>query len=67
MVGYRLYGLDGVDKVATAEWIEAEDDKDAIGAAKDMMDGHGWELWKGRRLILRHDAGAPDAIELKGD
>ncbi|HEX6660534.1 MAG TPA: hypothetical protein VF067_01525 [Sphingomicrobium sp.] len=61
MVGYRLYGLDGVDKVATAEWIEAEDDNDAIAVAKEKMDGRGWELWTGRRLVLRHGNGGLDA------
>lgn len=61
MVGYRLYGLDGVDKVASGEWIEAEHDDDAIAVAKEMMDGHGWELWKGRRLVLRYGNGGPDA------
>ena len=53
MTGYRLYGLDGVDKVASGEWIEAEDDDTAIEAAKDRMDGHDCELWQGRRLVAR--------------
>ena len=50
---YRLYGLDGVNKVASAVWIEAEDDQRAIEAAKKMMDGQDCELWQGRRLIAR--------------
>ena len=53
MAGYRLYGLDGVDKVATGEWIEAEDDHTAIEVAKSMMDGKDCELWQGRRLVAR--------------
>ena len=53
MAGYRLYGLDGVDKVASGEWIEADDDETAIAAAKDRMDGHDCELWLGRRLVVR--------------
>ena len=53
MAGYRLYGLDGVDRVASGEWIEAEDDDTAIEAAKDRMDGHDCELWQGRRLVAR--------------
>ena len=54
---YRLYGLDGVDKVASAIWIDAEDDADAIEVAKNMMDGHDCELWQGKRFIARipHD------------
>jgi hypothetical protein len=51
--GYRVYGLDGVDKVASAEWIEAEDDETAIEAVKQKMDGHDCELWEGRRLVAR--------------
>jgi hypothetical protein len=53
--GYRLYRLDGVAKVASAEWIEADDDQAAIEVAKNMMDGHAWELWHSARLIQRKD------------
>lgn len=53
MADYRLYGLDGVNKVASGEWIEAEDDDSAIEAAREMMDGHDCELWQGRRLVAR--------------
>jgi hypothetical protein len=50
---YRLYCLDGVGKVASAEWIDAEDDEAAIEAAKLMMDGHPCELWERSRLVIR--------------
>jgi hypothetical protein len=53
--GYRLYRLDGANKVASAEWIEADDDQAAITAAKEQMDGHAWELWHSSRLIHRRD------------
>jgi hypothetical protein len=53
VAGYRLYGLDGVNKVASAEWIEADADETAIKVAKDMMDGHDCELWQGPRLVAR--------------
>ena len=49
MAEYRLYGLDGVNKVASGEWFDAEDDETAIEVAKTMMDGHDCELWKGKR------------------
>jgi hypothetical protein len=48
---YRLYGLDGVRKVASGEWIEADSDPAAIEAATQMMDGHDCELWQGKRLV----------------
>ena len=53
MASYRLYGLDGVKKVASAEWIEADDDLAAIEVVKKMMDGHDCELWQGPRLVAR--------------
>ena len=50
---YRLYCLDGVGKVTSADWIEASDDDTAIEAAKEMMDGHPCELWERSRLVIR--------------
>lgn len=55
MASYRLYGLDGVKKVASGEWFEADTDADAIEAARNMMDGHDCELWQGTRLVIRLD------------
>ena len=63
MEGYRLYRLDGVAKVASAEWIEADDDEAAIEVAKNMMDGHAWELWHSARLIHRKDGKGPAVTE----
>ena len=48
---YRLYCLDGLDKVVSAEWIEAEDDPAAIATAQKMHGGRKCELWQGERLI----------------
>jgi len=50
---YRLYGLDGVSKVASGEWIEADDDHEAIEAARKRFDGGHCEVWQGRRLVAR--------------
>jgi hypothetical protein len=50
---YRLYCLDGVDKVASAEWIEAADDQAAIGTAEGLRAGRKCELWQGSRLVGR--------------
>jgi hypothetical protein len=50
---YRLYSLDGVKKVASAQWIEANDDDEAVVVAKEQMDGHDCELWQGARLVAR--------------
>jgi hypothetical protein len=53
VAGYRLYCLDGANKVASAEWIEADSDEAAIEVAKDMMNGQQWELWQRSRRVIR--------------
>jgi hypothetical protein len=52
---YRLYCLDGVSKVSSADWIEAEDDEAAIEIAKNTHDGYVCELWQGKRMVARLD------------
>jgi hypothetical protein len=52
---YRLYCLDGAGKVAAAEWIEADDDEEAMAIAKETHDGEHCELWQGARLVARLD------------
>jgi hypothetical protein len=54
-VGYRLYCLDGANKVASADWFDADDDEAAIEAAKDRLDGHECEVWQGLRLVAKLD------------
>ena len=58
---YRLYCLDGVDKVVSAEWIEAENDQAAIAAARDAVDGHKCELWQGNRRVISLSPGGDAA------
>jgi hypothetical protein len=53
VAGYRLYCLDGANKVASADWIEADDDNGAIEVAQVMMDGNECEVWQGPRLVAR--------------
>ena len=50
---YRLYCLDGLGKVMSAEWIDAHDDDAAVAAAQRIMDGHKYELWANSRLVVR--------------
>jgi hypothetical protein len=54
-VGYRLYCLDRANKVASADWIDEDDDGGAIETAKDRLDGHECEVWQGSRLVARLD------------
>ncbi len=58
MTNYRLYCLDGTNKVASADWIEAEDDAAAIEVAKERHDGYVAEVWQGPRLVARVDGRA---------
>lgn len=55
MADYRLYCLDGVGKVSSAEWFEADDDEAAIEVAKETHEGSECELWLGKRLVARLD------------
>jgi len=55
MTSYRLYCLDGVGKVMSAEWIDAVDDKAAVEAAMKFVDGCRYELWDHSRLVMRLD------------
>jgi hypothetical protein len=36
MADYRLYCLDGVNKITSAEWIDAKSDDDAIMIARSL-------------------------------
>jgi hypothetical protein len=53
LAGYRLYCLDGINKVASAEWIEVDDDEAAIEAAREKFQGSECEVWQGARLVAR--------------
>jgi hypothetical protein len=55
VANYRIYCLDGLDKVASAEWVEADDDEAAVELVKEQHDGQKCELWDGRRLVARID------------
>ena len=63
MASYRLYCLDGVNKVESAQWIEAESDDAAIEVAKEEHDGYECELWQGKRLVACLDFRATAAGE----
>ena len=57
MSSYRLYCLDGAGKIGLADWLEAEDDDDAIEKARNLK-SHvlKCEVWQGARLVKSFDA-----------
>ena len=55
MANYRIYCLDGADKVASAGWIEADDDEVAVALVEQRHDGFKCEVWDGQRLVARVD------------
>ena len=54
---YRVYCLDGGDKIDSAEWIDAADDTAAVREVKKRFPKHSCELWDGARLVGRVDHG----------
>jgi hypothetical protein len=52
MASYRLYCLDGAGHIGLAEWLEAEDDAQALALARELKDGAlKGEVWLGNRLV----------------
>ncbi len=51
---YRLYSLDGGGHISLAEWLDAENDRDAIRQAQFLKrDARKFEVWVGRRLVAQ--------------
>jgi hypothetical protein len=55
VANYRIYCLDGANRVASAEWIEADDDDHAIAIVSERHDGYKCEVWDSKRLVARLD------------
>jgi hypothetical protein len=54
---YRLYCLDARGQIDLAEWIDAENDQDAIRQAQMLkQNAHKCEVWDGKRLVAQLDA-----------
>ena len=54
---YRLYCFDIERKEVTADFIKAASDTEAIAHA-EACKATKCEIWDGKRLVARHDAGA---------
>jgi hypothetical protein len=54
---YRLYCLDARGQISLAEWIDAENDQDAIRQAQVLKQhARKCEVWQGNRLVARLDS-----------
>jgi hypothetical protein len=53
MAEYRLYCLDGANRITRAERISANSDEEAVAAARAMKLPMKCELWLRDRLVTR--------------
>ena len=57
MSNYKLYCMQSQGNLHFAEWIEAQDDAEAIEMARKLKkDALKCEIWDGRRLVAVLDA-----------
>ena len=50
---YRYYDLDGAGLFGGGEWLEANNDEEAV---EQIVSRHGvapWEIWHGERIVAR--------------
>jgi hypothetical protein len=54
MAGYRIYYLNGDNRISMADWIEAKDDDHAIQQAREFSRKFSRsELWQKERLVAK--------------
>ena len=51
MAWYRVYCLNNVNRIAAAEWIEAQNDAEALAMVSARKLNVTCEVWEGRRLV----------------
>ena len=59
MKHYRVYCFDGGSRIINADWIEAENDAEALQAAKNAYDCFRIEVWDRDWLVGRYQRGEP--------
>ena len=57
---YRYYCLDGVGRLYSAEWFEAESDEDAVRQVEAKHPAQICEIWQLGRMVARL---GPDRLE----
>jgi hypothetical protein len=58
---FRLYRLDGAGKIATADWLAADDDAHAEQLARELNEPNTLEIWNRNRLVARIPPAASNA------
>ena len=52
VASYRVYCLDGAGRISLADWIEAENDQEALACARSLKDGaRRCGVWQGIRMV----------------
>jgi len=55
LANFRLYRLDGAGKIASADWLEADDEAHAQKLARELNADTTLEIWNRNRLVARID------------
>lgn len=58
MGNFRLYRLDGAGKIASAEWLDADDEAQALDLARGLNATTTVEVWNRNKLIGRVEPGS---------
>ena len=53
---YRVYTLDGVRRIVSADWIDANSDEEAIAIVQATCRGLQCEIWHGERFVAKVEA-----------
>lgn len=53
MAEYRLYCIDGDGKIASAEWVQATSDDEAVAIVRIKKAGRVCEIWDRQRLVAK--------------
>jgi hypothetical protein len=61
MADFRIYCLNGDGHVASADWIDAKSDDEAIVLVRRKLGKAPFEIWQRDRLVAKgHPPGAPE-------
>ena len=62
MATYRLYHMDGLGKIGRVEYLEANDDRDAVHLACERQLSVSAEVWDRDRFVAEIPAHCPEEL-----